>query len=273
MRKIRNILGVLFIFILCIGGFPRELNNVKAKENQKAKQVITVGKEEYTKYMGDKKFSIQAKTTGNGKLKYKSSNEDVVTISKKGYVSIHSEGTSTITVKASETKTYKKASKKITIVVRESQLDIGKNEEVDLQAVLILEDGRKIVPGKEVPYSKLKNAVIEIDLGTNISATLGAMIVCYNEYTLDDLQYADWAYTDLFVIPDRMNNYDDNIQKYHRWSTNIHAEESTFKVEDFFYDSFVKEGYNNLAICLATLDNDWNRQDTILFNWTVNIDK
>lgn len=64
-----------------------------------------------------KAFYLNAKTTGNGKLSYSSSNKNIATVDTKGKVSIKGYGTATIYIKASETKQYKKASKKITITV------------------------------------------------------------------------------------------------------------------------------------------------------------
>ena len=95
------------------------------KNNQK----ITA--ENITKTYGDKAFSIKAKTSGDGNLSYTSGNKKIVTISSKGKISIKGCGKTTITIKASETKEYKSAEKKITITVKpkKQQLSSAKSKQ------------------------------------------------------------------------------------------------------------------------------------------------
>lgn len=64
-----------------------------------------------------KNVSLNAKTTGNGKLSYSSSNKNIVTVDSNGIVTGKGYGTATISIKASETKQYKKASKNVTVTV------------------------------------------------------------------------------------------------------------------------------------------------------------
>lgn len=62
-------------------------------------------------------FYLGAKTNGNGKLTYSSSNPNVVTIDAAGKVTIKNYGNSIITVTASSTSTYKSAVKKVIVTV------------------------------------------------------------------------------------------------------------------------------------------------------------
>lgn len=80
-------------------------------------QKITTGASSYKKTYGSSKFSLNAKTNGDGKLSYSSNNKNVATVTTKGTVTIKNYGTATITVKAASTKKYKSASKKVTITV------------------------------------------------------------------------------------------------------------------------------------------------------------
>lgn len=84
----------------------------------KQKQTIKVSKTKYTKTYGNKAFKLGAKSTGNGRLTYKSSNTKVVKVSRTGKVAIRGTGKATITIKAAETGKYKAASKKISITVK-----------------------------------------------------------------------------------------------------------------------------------------------------------
>lgn len=64
-----------------------------------------------------KSFSLNAKTNGNGKLSYSSSNKGVVTVNSNGQVRVVNCGIAEITIKASATTGYFAATKKITIQV------------------------------------------------------------------------------------------------------------------------------------------------------------
>ena len=64
-----------------------------------------------------KSFSLNAKTNGNGKLSYSSSNKGVVTVNSNGQVRVVNCGIAEITIKASATTGYFAATKNITIQV------------------------------------------------------------------------------------------------------------------------------------------------------------
>ena len=89
---------------------------------KKATQKITA--KSYTKTYGSKAFSLGAKSSGDGKLTYSSSDKKVATVSSKGVVTVKGCGKATITIKASATSKYKSASKKITITVKPTKLKI-----------------------------------------------------------------------------------------------------------------------------------------------------
>lgn len=74
---------------------------------------------------GSKAFSLNAKTNSNGKLTYKTSDSNVVTVNSNGKVTIKGCGKATITVTVSATAAYKGASKKVTITVLPKQMKIA----------------------------------------------------------------------------------------------------------------------------------------------------
>lgn len=90
--------------------------------HSKSKQFITA--KSYTKSFGNKSFSLKAKTNGNGKLSYKSSNKKVVTVSSKGKIKIKGCGKATITINASATDRFCAATKKITITVKPGKVKL-----------------------------------------------------------------------------------------------------------------------------------------------------
>lgn len=81
----------------------------------KKKQTITGSS--YKKPYSSSTFILNAKTDGNGKLTYSSSNTKVATVNSTGKVTLKGVGTAKITVKAAATSTYLSASKTITITV------------------------------------------------------------------------------------------------------------------------------------------------------------
>lgn len=104
------------------GGFQAKM----VVKVSKQKQTIKVSKTKYTKTYGDKAFTLGAKTTGNGKLTYKSSNTKVVKVGSTGKIAIKGTGKATITIKAAETKEYTAVTKKISITVKPKQMAVKK---------------------------------------------------------------------------------------------------------------------------------------------------
>lgn len=80
----------------------------------------------YTKAYGDKAFSLNAATNGEGKLSYSSSNAKVASVDKNGKVSVKGIGTAKITVKAAATDNYKEATSVIRITVNPKKAAISK---------------------------------------------------------------------------------------------------------------------------------------------------
>ncbi|MCD8077090.1 MAG: metallophosphoesterase [Lachnospiraceae bacterium] len=99
------------------------------KEEEPGEQTIT-GTKTYTKTTDDAAFTLDAKTTGDGKLTYESSNEDVAVVSKSGKVTITGEGTATITVTAAATDSYKEASMTVTVTVAKAETPALKTQTI-----------------------------------------------------------------------------------------------------------------------------------------------
>lgn len=104
---------------------PNDSDNEKPGSNQpqnpdagSAKKSQTITASSVTKKMGDAAFSLKAKTNGNGTLSYSSKNTKVAKVDKKGKVTLAGVGTAEIVIKASETSTYKAASRTIKITVK-----------------------------------------------------------------------------------------------------------------------------------------------------------
>ena len=86
------------------------------------KKSQTISAKSFTKYYGDKSFSLGAKA--KTKLTYKSSNNSVATVSSNGKVTIKGIGKATITISAVSNSKYKSATKKITVNVKLKSVNI-----------------------------------------------------------------------------------------------------------------------------------------------------
>ncbi|MDE6312427.1 MAG: leucine-rich repeat protein [Lachnospiraceae bacterium] len=104
---------------------PAQEATPSAAPTQTLQKVQTIKANNFTKVYGTEAFSIGAKTNGNGKLSYTSGNKKVAVVSERGRVTITGCGKTTITIKASETKEYKAAEKKITITIKPSRQKIS----------------------------------------------------------------------------------------------------------------------------------------------------
>lgn len=80
----------------------------------------TITASNVTKTFGDGAFDLNAKTNGDGKLTYSSSNANVATVDSAGKVTIKGAGTANITISASATDLSKAASKTITLTVNKA---------------------------------------------------------------------------------------------------------------------------------------------------------
>ena len=83
------------------------------------KQTISV-KKSFKKKFGAKSFSLKAKA--KTKLMYKSGNKKVVTVSRKGKVTVKGCGKATITIRARKTKYFKSSKKKVTVTVKPGKI-------------------------------------------------------------------------------------------------------------------------------------------------------
>ena len=90
--------------------------NPTEEPTEKAVAALNV-KNTYTKYLGDKKFKLNAKTDSDGTVRYKSSNTNVVKVSSKGKITIVGCGEAKVTISVNETDSYKAVTKKVTIKV------------------------------------------------------------------------------------------------------------------------------------------------------------
>lgn len=84
----------------------------------KKTQTITTNAANYTLVYGGKSVTIKAKTNGNGKISYKSSNNNVVSIDKTGKMIVKNTGKVTVSIYVAATTAYKAATKKVTVVAK-----------------------------------------------------------------------------------------------------------------------------------------------------------
>ena len=107
---------------------------------RKAEQTIS-GKTAYSVKYGAKSFNLNCSTSGDGILIYSSSNPNIVSVDANGDVVIKRSGKVTITVAASETSTYRSASKTININVSKASQTIKVREEL---AIMVREGHYKL---------------------------------------------------------------------------------------------------------------------------------
>lgn len=140
------------------------------------KEQTISGTSSYKKTYGDKAFTLNAKTNGDGKLSYTSSDKKVAVVDAKGKVSIKGTGKATITVKAAATDTYKAAEKKITITVAPKKQSISVSNKIRRSLRVSWKKDTRAT-GYEIVYasnSKFTSGVKTIKVSTNktISRTI-----------------------------------------------------------------------------------------------------
>ena len=91
----------------------------------KGTPTIKTGADSYSKKVGDAAFLLNASTTGDGKLSYKSSNTKVATVSADGKVTAIGTGTAKITISSEETENCNAATKEVTINVAKGSQTIS----------------------------------------------------------------------------------------------------------------------------------------------------
>ena len=94
----------------------QKTTTAKKKAVKKKTQKITA-KAKLSLDLGKKNISVGAKTTGNGKLKYKSLNPKIVKINSKGKMTAVGIGKATIVITATGTSKYKTATKRVVVTV------------------------------------------------------------------------------------------------------------------------------------------------------------
>lgn len=109
----------------------------------------------YKKSETSKAFKLNAKTNGNGKLTYTTSNKSVATVDANGKVTVKAPGVAKITVKVAATTDYKAASKTITVTVTPKKQSISLVNKIKKQLTIKWKKNNK-VSGYEVVYSANK---------------------------------------------------------------------------------------------------------------------
>ena len=148
------------------------------KSNSKSLQTITA--KSFTRTLGDKAFSMNAKTNGDGKLTYTSDNTKVATINSSGKVTLKGVGKATITIKASATDNFKKATKKVTVTVKKPTVKAtALTTLTNVKGKKMTVKWKKVngVTGYEVQYTtdkKFKKSVktVKVKKNTTLRATI-----------------------------------------------------------------------------------------------------
>ncbi|MGN0394136.1 MAG: fibronectin type III domain-containing protein, partial [Coprococcus sp.] len=102
-------------------------------------------------------FSLGAKTNGDGKLTYKSSNTKVARVDKNGKITIRGCGRAKITIKASKTDKYNEASKTVTITVKPKQEKITSIKSLKSNTITVKWRKDTKATGYRIQYSTDKN--------------------------------------------------------------------------------------------------------------------
>lgn len=121
------------------------------------KPEIWVTDSKIVKSYGSKSFSLKAKANSDGKMKYKSSNKKVATISSKGKVSIKGYGKTTFTITTAETDLYEKATKKVTMTVVPKKGVLSKVKAKGGGSVSLTWKKNETVEGYQIQYSTSKS--------------------------------------------------------------------------------------------------------------------
>lgn len=151
---------------ICNDGNINESGNTENKPTesltQKKEQVISANS--INKTYSNKTFSLNVKTSGDGKLTYKSNNNKVVRISSLGKVKMVGYGKATITIVASETDSYKVATKQIEIRVNPPKAKKVKVKSLKKETIKISWRKNKLATGYQVQIStdkKFKKGVLQ----------------------------------------------------------------------------------------------------------------
>ena len=141
-------------------------------ESVKKAQNIT-GVKNITKNYSTKKFSIKAKTNGDGKITYTSSNKKVAKISANGKVTLVGIGKTKIIIKAAGTSKYKPAQKTIVLTVKAGKQKItskvkSKTMEYTNKSFNL---GTKVLGKAKVTYKSSNPNVLKVDSKGKVTLT------------------------------------------------------------------------------------------------------
>ena len=139
------------------GGYKKASTTINVIVN---KVNNTISASNFTKTYSTKNqtFKINAKQTGDAKHTYKSNNKNV-TVDKNGKVTVKKKfvGSATITITSSSTTGYNSSSKKITVTVNPSKVNISKLTNVKSKKMTIKWKRNSAVSGYQIEYSTDKN--------------------------------------------------------------------------------------------------------------------
>ena len=102
-------------------------------------------------------FNLNAKTSGNGTMTYKSSNTKVAAISSIGTITVKGYGTTTITIIAPETSAYYKAAKNVTITVVPKKMKLKSVKSPKKGQLQIIWKKDKAADGYQIQFSRDMN--------------------------------------------------------------------------------------------------------------------
>lgn len=138
------------------------------------KKAQTITAKNITKTYGNKPFNLNAKTTGNGKLTYTTGDRKVATVSASGKVTIKGCGTTTITIKASETAKYKATEKQVTITVKPKKVTLSSAKATKSKTITVKWKKDTKATGYTLQYStdkKFKKNVKNVTIKNNKTTT------------------------------------------------------------------------------------------------------
>lgn len=145
----------------------------------KSAQTISV-KSVFNKTYGNKAFSLNAKLTkGNGTLSYSSNNSSIAKVSSKGVVTIKNTGIAKITITASETATYKKQTKIVTIKIAPKKTSLSSVKSKSAKKAVLTWKTVKNASGYRIQYatnSKFKSArTVTVSKSKTKTKTIGKL--------------------------------------------------------------------------------------------------
>ena len=132
-------------------------SNNPVEQNAATDSPQTITAKSKTVSKGTKSFNINAKTSGNGKLTYTSSNKKVITVNSAGKVTVKGYGKATITIKASATAQYNETYKKITITVVPKKVSLKNVSSPGKKRLSVSWKKDKSVTGYQVYFSTRKD--------------------------------------------------------------------------------------------------------------------